>query len=491
MTNSTAPTHDESSAAQTRMCEILDTCPPRPHHYGLWGLAAGGTLLDGMTLASIGLALPLIEKTYSMSPFMVGAVSAGSVVGMAIGALVGGPSSDRLGRRKMFLLSMSLIAVASAGSAIAWMPVLIMLSQFLIGCGQGCEFPNSSAYVSEIMPKSVRSRMLVATIAMQSVGMLVGVILAYLLLSARPEVDTWRYFLGARAIVAALIVALRFAVMPESPLWLMSQGRNAQAAKAIAGFAPQQHEAVEQLAPTAGEERLRSAEHADGKSPGLMILFSREYRRRTILTAGAWMLMDFSTYGVGHFSPSVLAALFAGEHHAGPIAAEFLSLKGSFALDGFLLLGFILGIWLVPRVGQIKMQSIGFLGMVAGMLILALAVGSGDTKSANMALVIAGFSVFNLMMNMGPNSTTFGMPALLFPPEIRATAAGFSAACAKTGATLGTLFLPVIGKSIGLGNTLALLAALSGFAFLLTAILGKGMLSGSRAADSAGDHAPD
>lgn len=76
------------------------------------------------------------------------------------------------------------------------------------------------------------------------------------------------------------------------------------------------------------------------------------------------------------------------------------------------------------------MQSIGFLGMVLGMVILVVAVGSsGDAKSANIVLVIAGFSIFNLMMNMGPNSTTFGLPALLFPAEIRATAAGSSAGC--------------------------------------------------------------
>lgn len=187
-----------SAIAQHGMRDILDSCPVRPRHYGLWGLAAGGTLLDGMSLAALAIALPLIKQTYSMSPLMIGAVSAGSVVGMAVGAMAGGWTSDRIGRRHLFLISMSLIA---------------------------------------------------------------------------------------------------------------------------------------------------------------------------------------------------------------------------------------------------------------------------------------GFSIFNLMMNMGPNSTTFGLPALLFPSEIHVTAAGFSAACAKIGATLGTLFLPMLGKSIGLGNTLALMAGISGLGFVTTAILGAGLLS--------------
>jgi putative MFS transporter len=195
-----------------------------------------------------------------------------------------------------------------------------------------------------------------------------------------------------------------------------------------------------------------------------------------MLAAGAWFLMDISTYGVGHFAPSVLATLFTGEQGGGAIAAEFASIRGAFALDGFLLLGFLFGMWLVPRVGQIKMQGIGFLGMVLGMGILVAAVGGPSDASQSPVLVLVGFSVFNLLMNMGPNSTTFGMPALLFPTEIRATAAGFSAACAKIGATLGTLFLPMISKAIGLQYTLALLACLAGLGFLITATLGRGLL---------------
>ncbi|MCA9100732.1 MAG: MFS transporter, partial [Planctomycetales bacterium] len=99
--------------AQERMHEALDSCETTRWHYGMWGLAAGGTLLDGMTVASLGIALPLIEQTYTMSPIVVGAVSSASVVGMVIGAVAGGRASDHLGRRRMFLVSMSLIAFAS------------------------------------------------------------------------------------------------------------------------------------------------------------------------------------------------------------------------------------------------------------------------------------------------------------------------------------------------------------------------------------------
>lgn len=437
-------------------------------------------LLDGMTIATLAIALPLIQKTYVMSPLMTGAVSAAGVVGMVVGAIAGGRASDRLGRRRLFLCSMMLIALAGAVSGIAWSPFVILISQFLIGVGQGSEFPNSSAYVAEIMPRSVRQRMLVATIAMQSVGMLVGVGLGYLLLVANPEIASWRYFLGIRAVVAAAILLLRCRLMPESPVWLMSRGRNADAADVIAALAPNAKSKLTGLAIEAGGQQLESRAEPGEKLGGWSELFSYRYWRRTVLAAGAWALMDISTYGVGQFAPVVLAKLYSGETSGNTIAAEFSSIRGAFLLDGFLLLGFVLGMWLVPRVGPIRMQCIGFLGMVLGLVILIFALGSTAGNGPNMGLVIVGFSVFNLLMNMGPNSTTFGLPALLFPPEIKATAAGFSAACAKIGATAGTLLLPSLARSVGRESTLAILAALCGLGFLITAVLGRGMLSNEK-----------
>ena len=466
-------TEATASAAQQRMCAIRDTCAVRPRQYGLWALSSGGILLDGMTLAALAISLPLIKQTFSMTPFMIGAVSSGSVVGMAIGAIIGGWASDRIGRRRLFLFSMSLITLAAFGSTFAWAPGIILLTQFLIGLGQGSEFPNSSAYVSEIMPTRVRSRMLVATITAQPVGMLLGVGLGYLLLRASPETDTWRYFLGSRAAVGALVVILRRFRMPESPIWLMHRGRNAEAAKVLASLAPGDKQELAKLGSQAGDQQYSSGEHPKGSSVGLSVLFSPQYRRLILLTAVPWFLMDITTYGVGHFSPSVLADLSSGHGSGGTIAAEFASIEGASILDAFLLLGSVLALWLVPRVGEIKMQRIGFVGMVVGMLVLVMA--EGTHAKASMILVLAGFSISNLTRNMGPNSTTFSLPALLFPSEIRATAAGFSAACAKVGATCGTLFLPMLTKAIGLQYTLAILAGLSGVAWFVTARLGAGL----------------
>jgi hypothetical protein len=88
------------------------------------------------------------------------------------------------------------------------------------------------------------------------------------------------------------------------------------------------------------------------------------------------------------------------------------------------------------------MQAIGFAGMAVGMLVLVAAVGLTNS-SLHIPLVFAGFIMFNLLMNAGPNSTTFTLAPILFPTQLRGTASGFAAGVAKLGATFGVFLLPI------------------------------------------------
>ncbi|HZG40489.1 MAG TPA: MFS transporter, partial [Nodosilinea sp.] len=89
-------------------------------------------------------------------------------------------------------------------------------------------------------------------------------------------------------------------------------------------------------------------------------------------------------------------------------------------------------------------------------------------SSTAMGLVFGGFGLFNLLMNAGPNATTFLLSGAVFPAAIRASGAGLAAALAKAGAVLGTLGLPILQQSLGLAPTLELLALLCVLAALVT-----------------------
>ena len=196
-------------------------------------------------------------------------------------------------------------------------------------------------------------------------------------------------------------------------------------------------------------------------------LFSPRYRARTALVTIPWFLMDIATYGVGLFTPVILGSIEISGRTRGLVAHDLALAEGSGIIDLFLLFGFLLGIWSVPRFGRIRMQCIGFAGMAVGMLMLMAAVGLTNL-GLHIPLVFTGFIVFNLLMNAGPNSTTFTLAPILFPTQLRGTAGGFAAGVAKLGATFGVFLLPILEERFGVSNVLGIVSAVSLLGLILT-----------------------
>ena len=413
--------------------------------------------------------MPLIIAEFRLTPDMVGLIGASLVFGAVFGAGLGGPAADRLGRKKLMLADMLIIGAGAATSALANGPAMLFVGQLLVGVGVGIDFPASSSYVSEVLPKPSRARMMVATIACQSVGMLFAAMVALFLLKNVQSAQIWRLFLATEGVIAILFFLARLSE-PDSPHWLMTRGRFAEAAHAFLRIMPEQREAVLQICRDAENQSVASA--VAPTKGGIAILFSRTYRARTVLVAVPWFLMDIATYGVGLFTPIILGALEVSGKRVGAIAHDFSDARGSAAIDLFLLFGFLLGIWAVPRFGRIRMQIIGFAGMTFGMLLLMIAVQL-STCSLHIPLVFAGFILFNVLMNAGPNSTTFTLAPILFPTQLRGAASGFAAGVAKIGATLGVFVLPILKGRFGVPAVLGMMAAVSVLGLVVTLVCGR------------------
>src|SRR5262245_50609241 len=97
------------AAQQGSIATIIGDAPVRRIDYWLWLLATGGTLIDGLAVFTLGVAMPLIIARFAIPPHMQGLLAAALVFGAVIGAAIGGPAADRLGRRPMMLLDMLII----------------------------------------------------------------------------------------------------------------------------------------------------------------------------------------------------------------------------------------------------------------------------------------------------------------------------------------------------------------------------------------------
>src|SRR5213080_1946376 len=201
------------------------------------------------------------------------------------------------------LADMIIIAAGAASSALANGPVMLFTSQLFVGVGVGIDFPVSGSYISEVSPKRDRARMMVATIACQSIGMLLAAAITLLLLK-NGSTQSWRLFLATEGVIALVFFVLRLSA-PDSPHWLMARNKFAGAAQAFIRIMPEQKEAVLQI--TANHNKLAAS--VPQVDAGLAILFSRAYRARTALVAIPWFLMDIATYGVGLFTPLILGAI--------------------------------------------------------------------------------------------------------------------------------------------------------------------------------------
>ena len=271
--------------------------------------------------------------------------------------------------------------------------------------------------------------------------------------------------LGFGAIPALVIIWLRRSV-PESPRWLAQNGHEEEAVEVTSALVGVPVEVTE-------ADRRRTEAPPEGlKALFQPRLFHRDMIRRTIFTAVPWFLMDIAVYGVGIFTPTLLAALALAGSDATFIADDIASTEGTAALDVFLVIGFVLAIIFVERVGRLRLQLFGFAMMAVALSLLAYAEDLPGGGEKHIALVAIGFALFNLFMNAGPNATTYALPAEVFPSEVRAAGHGFAAGCAKFGAAIGVFLFPILLSDIG---TSALLYGVAGcclIAFAITAIFG-------------------
>src|SRR5262245_16647403 len=427
-------------------------------------LAAAGKFFEGFVVFIAGVALPLIAVEFNIGAAQHGLVSAASLFGILIGALFLGGLADRFGRKPMFIIEMVIFVAFLCILVVVPSPgvhsfALLVFCLFGIGLALGCDYPTAHLMISESIPSSDRGRLVLGTFGFQALGVLIGTVVGYVILRNVPDVGAWRW-MYATAIIPALLVAVGRFFITESGHWLLSRGSVEEATreteKLLARDPPYPRE-------------IRLIKHAKPHTVhhhGYWALFNPANLRATIFASVPWFLQDLGTYGIGIFTPTILAAAL-GHMAAYPrniadlITNDELAAKGAALIDVLLIMGIICAILFADRLGRVRLQIIGFVGCAAGLLLASLsAYATGANK---LTLIFAGFMLFNFMTNLGPNAQTYLLAGEVFPTHLRGTGAGFAAAVAKVGAVMTAFLFPILLRHIG---TQALLLVLVGTSLL-------------------------
>ncbi len=437
---------------------VVPKVPMTGMQWRIWTLATAGKFFEGLVIFMTGVALPLIVLEFKLGAAEKGLVSAASLFGILVGATALGGLADRFGRKQMFIAEMALFTIFLVATAFS--PNFPMLIIFLFGMGLalGCDYPTAHMVISESIPSSDRGRLVLGAFAFQAVGAMAGTILGYTILKSSEAIWDWRT-MYAMAIIPALLVTVGRFFITQSGHWLVEQGRMEEAERETEKLLRREpvYPKLVKLKP------LEKTDEKD-KTPSLAKLFKKKHRRATILAAVPWFLQDLGTYGIGIFTPTILAASIGAVAGAERNLAEVIhndmkAAEGAAIVDLLLIVGIVGAIFLVDRVGRIHLQIIGFLGCAVGLFIAALSTYfQGSTQ---LILIFAGFMIFNLMTNLGPNAMTYLLAGEVFPTKIRGLGAGLAASFAKIGAAMTAFLFPILLSDLGTALLLYILVGTS------------------------------
>jgi MFS transporter, putative metabolite transport protein len=426
----------------------LPSVPMTGMQWLIWSLAAAGKFFEGFVVFMTGVALPLLSYEFHIGAAEHGVISAASLFGILIGAIALGGLSDHFGRKPMFVAEMVIFVGFLAGVTLCTNYLLLVICLFGLGLSLGCDYPTAHMIISENIPSTSRGRLVLGAFAFQAVGALGGTAVGYLVLSTLPEIGAWRWMYASAIIPAVLVTIGRFYII-ESANWLSAKGdveKAEQAVKKLLVRKPQypgEIKLARRDAQAAGRARAKQTYAS---------LFNKANRRATILASVPWFLQDLGTYGIGIFTPTILAAAVgANSDHARSvvdlIANDIIAAKGAALITSLLIVGIIFAVLLADVVGRISLQILGFFGCAAGLFLASLS--SNFTGGTQTLLIFSGFMLFNFMTNLGPNAQTYLLAGEVFPTAIRGKGAGFAAAFAKIGAVATAFLFPILLESIG------------------------------------------
>ncbi|NDG75337.1 MAG: MFS transporter [Synechococcaceae bacterium WB8_1B_136] len=426
----------------------------------VWGLATAGKFFEGLIVFMGGIALPLVSRQFDMTSTEKGLVTAATLFGVLLGALFLGGLADRWGRKPVFVGEMLLLAISLVGASFSVNTAMLVVCLFVIGLALGADYPTAHLVISESIPARIRGRLVLGAFSFQALGAVLATAISALFLTLESSLDLWRQ-LYLLPVLPVLFVVWGRLFLPESSHWLVSKGRVSHATKQLQKLLNRRDIELTRLE-LAEEGQL--PQHANWRQ-----LFRGRYRRATILASLPWFLQDLSTYGIGIFTPVIIAAAFGANHDEHNVAAvihnALLGAKGTALVDVGFLIGISVAIVLADRWGRIPLQIIGFIGCAVGLLIAT--VGNMEAGT-NLPVIVTGFFLFQFMTNLGPNAQTYLLAGEVFPTHLRGLGAGFAAASGKVGAVITAFFFPSLLQHLGIEKLLPLLALTSILGALIT-----------------------
>ena len=400
------------------VAEWLDAAPVTRRHWHLTFVIGLGLFFDLYDVFLAGALSTVLTKSFALSPARLPILLGSSFLGMFFGAIFMGAAADRIGRRPAFLLNLGIYSLFTLAGAFSPNARFLIVTRFLAGIGIGAQIPLSDAYLSELLPASVRGKLISLAYTIGFCGVPVIGWSARVLVPLRIlGVEGWRWLFVAGSLGGIVVWAMERQVV-ESPRWLEATGRVREAHAAAAWLLGQPLESIGPALPPPGERQARTSYRA---------LFAPGIRRRTGMLYVFQIFQTIGYYGFGTMVPLVLA-------HKGFTVLASLTYT-TIAFLGYPL-GAALSLVVIERIDRRLLIILSALAMAAFGLALGFAVSP---------FLMGTFGIlYTLVSNIFSNSFHI-LQGEIFPTAIRGRAAGSAYGLSRlSSAAMPFVLLPVL-----------------------------------------------
>ena len=358
--------------------------------YVIAAVAATGGLLFGYDTGVINVALPSLKAHFGLenSPKTVGWIVSAVLAGGMVGPFISGPLTDLLGRKKINLIAAVVFMIGSILTAIAPTVVFLIVGRLFLGLAIGIVASTVPLYLAEIAPTNKRGQLVTFFQFAITLGILLSYIIGYFLGN---ETDGWRSMFWA-GFIPATILLLGMLFVPESPRWLISKGRDAEAL-AVLNRLREPDQAQLELQQTKDLINSESVNRGNWTE-----FFSKRLRIPLIIGVGIFCIQQFSGINaIIYYSTDIFKMTFASTKTA------FLATVGVGVVNT---LSTMVAIFFLDRLGRKPLLYIGLCGTAVSLATVGLGFFLKDSLSlqTQQIMLIGGVYtyIFFFAISLGP-----------------------------------------------------------------------------------------
>ncbi|UBU16055.1 MFS transporter [Nonomuraea gerenzanensis] len=419
----------------------LDRLPLSRPHYVLLLIGGLGYTFDGMDSAVVAFLLPSAQEAWGLSNGQLGFIGSATPFGFLFGATVAGLLGDRIGRKKVMMYALAFYAVFSVVAAFAPNYEVFLGARVLAGAGAGAESAIIAPFLSEFVPAKRRGWFIGALAGFFSFGFVMAALIGRFVVPTFD--DGWRI---AQVITALPIVMLLWwrRSLPESPRFLLQQGRTDEAEAVVADLERRVERATGQPLPPVPETAVAPATTGAPKVnllSALRFLWSPAMAKRTAVIWLVWFVITFSYYGFFSWIPTLLVQ-------------RGITVTKSFEFSIIIYLaqipGYFSAAWLSERMDRKNTIAL----YLAGSAVSAFWLSQMDSP---VMITLAG-AVLSFFLN-GTYAGVYSYTPEVFPTWIRATGTGLSSAFGRVGSILAPTIIGLSAASLGFAGVFGLTTA--------------------------------